>query len=329
MQYITTKYNDRTKDILYSILLSLGGTDMDIKPLFLDERDDLLYAILEKLQPDNQGISPFVERFSQDELVRIAAGKSIGRFINGDTFPLNNLTPKQAILLAISEPVAPVYVMPTGTLISNPVSNNATEVGTPLAISLSGSFVQNDAGSLSLYELLKNGSVFSNAQLASDNISAPLIPTTYQARFTYLQGAIKNNNLGQPDPTGRIQAGSVNSAQISFRGYYRLFFGPVAQVPANSGDVRVLPSQLTSQGLSFTLNTGAIQTRFVLAIPPGRNLVSVVDQDALNLDITSQYVQAGSISVNDAGGQGHQYTLFVMTMTVPYNTNHRHNVTIQ
>jgi len=258
MQYITTKYNDRPKDILYSILLSLGGTEMDIKPLFLDQRDDLLYAILEKLQPDNQGISPFVEKFSQDELVRIAAGKSIGRYINGDTFPLNNLTPKQAILMAITEPVSPVYLMPSGTLLSNPVSNNTTEVGTSLAVSLSGSFTQNDAGALSLYELLKNGTVISNSQLEIDNIAAPLVPINYQARFTYLQGPIKNNNLGQPDPTGRVQAGVVSSQQITFRGYYRMFFGPVTDPPTNSTEVRALASQLTSQGLSFTINTGAV-----------------------------------------------------------------------
>lgn len=47
MQIINYPYaRDQTADLLYTILLSIGGTDMDIEKIYLSTEDDLLYAIL-------------------------------------------------------------------------------------------------------------------------------------------------------------------------------------------------------------------------------------------------------------------------------------------
>jgi hypothetical protein len=48
---VITQYplsDDTTQDLLYSILLKMGGTIADIEEKFFDSRDDLLYAILKK-----------------------------------------------------------------------------------------------------------------------------------------------------------------------------------------------------------------------------------------------------------------------------------------
>lgn len=42
-------YLDTGDDLLYNILLALGGTMADVKPIFKDTTDDLLYAILLRL----------------------------------------------------------------------------------------------------------------------------------------------------------------------------------------------------------------------------------------------------------------------------------------
>ena len=55
MAVVNEIYNDRTKDILYAILLKLGGTMADVEQKYLSNSDDLLYAILKVL---DAGIGP-------------------------------------------------------------------------------------------------------------------------------------------------------------------------------------------------------------------------------------------------------------------------------
>jgi len=57
------------------------------------------------------------------------------------------------------------------------------------------------------------------------------------------------------------------------------------------------------------------------------SIVSVIDLDALNADITASYVNS-TFNVNDAGGSPVSYKNYNMTIAVPYPSNHRHQITI-
>ncbi|MBS1734379.1 MAG: hypothetical protein JST02_13875 [Bacteroidetes bacterium] len=46
---IVERYNDIRKDLLYNIILALGGNDMDIEQKYFDVKADLLYAIFKLL----------------------------------------------------------------------------------------------------------------------------------------------------------------------------------------------------------------------------------------------------------------------------------------
>jgi hypothetical protein len=61
-------------------------------------------------------------------------------------------------------------------------------------------------------------------------------------------------------------------------------------------------------------------------MPSGKTLVSVIDLDALNTDITSAYIN-NPFNVSDAGVTPTSYNVYTLTAGVPYTSNHRHQVT--
>ncbi|OCX52658.1 hypothetical protein BEL04_14525 [Mucilaginibacter sp. PPCGB 2223] len=222
----------------------------------------------------------------------------------------------------------PTYVNPTAG-ISSSQSTGGLEVGQTINIPLTATYNQNDGGSQTGLSIKKNGTQIATTSPYTDSgVVVSATPVTYQSSVTFGQGAVKNNILGIADATGRIAAGSVNSSNLSYQGFYKVFYDAVSSFPTNSASARALGNtRFSNSGNTFTLNTGSTFTKFCVVLPPGKTLVSVIDQDALNLDITSQYTSA-SISVNDAAGTAVAYTIWSMSQSVPYSSNHRHNITI-
>lgn len=123
------------------------------------------------------------------------------------------------------------------------------------------------------------------------------------------------------------QGGAVGPSNFTVSWLYKLFFGATASSPASSADVRGLSQSAFRNGTGVViLNTGNTLTKFVFAAPVGVT-ISVVDLDALNANITSQYVSTGTISVDDAGSAPVSYTVYEMNNAVAYSSNHRHQVT--
>lgn len=123
-----------------------------------------------------------------------------------------------------------------------------------------------------------------------------------------------------------------NSSNFTVTANYRRFFGATGLVVNNSATVRSLPSTSfqTANVNNFILNTGTVQNKFVVALPPGRTITSVIDIDALNANITASYVLTGTISVLDNGGAGptgHLYNIYEMVNAIPYPTSHQHSIT--
>lgn len=110
---------------------------------------------------------------------------------------------------------------------------------------------------------------------------------------------------------------------------YKIFFGPSVSQPTDSSQVRALSGSIFSNGIikTFTLNTGDSDRIFSFALPDGVQLSSVVDIDALNLDLTSQYI-VSSFMVLDAGGNNKSYNVYTLTNAIDYSSNHRHVITL-
>jgi len=106
-----------------------------------------------------------------------------------------------------------------------------------------------------------------------------------------------------------------------------LFHGPAASTPDTSAKVRALGTrQFVDVGGNITLNTGNVEKIFSIALPSNTTITQVLDLDALNANITNNYVQS-SINVDDAGGTATQYNVYTMTNAISYSDNHRHQIT--
>lgn len=218
----------------------------------------------------------------------------------------------------------PVYTAPDATLTSSPAVA-AREVGTTLNLTLTATFIKKDGGNFTAVSIEKNGTEISNTQTATDSIILSKTPVVYKATYNYEQGACKPDSLGDIDCTGRISAGSIFKT-ISHVGLYKIFFDASA-APSKTSIRLAANSRFENAGNVFTLIASNTSTTYWFWLPQGKTLVSVINKDALNQDITSSYV-ATAQQATDAAGNDVNGTLYVMTVTVPYS-NHRHEITIQ
>lgn len=111
----------------------------------------------------------------------------------------------------------------------------------------------------------------------------------------------------------------------TINGYYKLFYNATAARPTDSASVRSLGGSLDTSN-TYTLNTGSTHTKFVVVTPQDRVISEVVDVDALNVVITSEYAFITLVYVNDAGGSPRLYNMYEMNISIPYSSNHRHNI---
>jgi len=129
----------------------------------------------------------------------------------------------------------------------------------------------------------------------------------------------------------RVTVGdSYTDATASYNITYKyvVFYGPSSSAPSNSAGVRALTGKrFTDAGNTFTLNTGSINTIFTVAIPATMSLTQVLDLDALNANITANYVLS-TFNVNDGGGTPVAYKIYTLTNAIPYSADHRHQITI-
>lgn len=124
------------------------------------------------------------------------------------------------ILSVIAEP--PVYVPPTSSI------TNVTalaEVGSTVSVNITQTFNKNDAGNKTSEIIKKNGETVSETNTYTESLVVPTGNTVYSGTVNYAEGATKNNNLGLPDPTGKITAGSVNSANRTISSVHPIFYG--------------------------------------------------------------------------------------------------------
>lgn len=120
---------------------------------------------------------------------------------------------------------------------------------------------------------------------------------------------------------------NFNSSAFTVTSRFFRFFGPASASPTNSTEVRGLSSSAFQTSGSFSLETGSTLTKFVVALPPSVTITSVIDLDALNANITSEYVLTGTINVLDAGSTNRSYNIYEMNVGVPYSSSHTHQIT--
>ena len=119
----------------------------------------------------------------------------------------------------------------------------------------------------------------------------------------------------------------VTSSTKTISFLFLIFYGPLSAAPTTSNEVRAIATQIFTDGSNpFNLNTGSTLKDFTVAMPNTLSISQVLDLDALSANITASYVN-NPFNVNDAGGTAVAYNVYTMSNSVPYSSNHRHEVT--
>lgn len=256
--------------------------------------------------------------FPSDVTFTLSDGKSFGKYTNGDTAPWTGLTVIEAIQDAAVE-----YIFPEFTSFSVSGQSATVEVGT----TLSGS-------KTFTWSITLNSGVVSTIDLYDNTASATLLAgTTNDGSQSQAITTIQlNSNAATQSWKGignnTSPSGTFNSSNFVVTSRFYRFYGPSSTSVTNSATVRALSSSAFHTGATtFVLNTGSALTKFIVALPPGVTISSVIDIDALSANITSQYVLTGTINVLDAGGTNRSYNIYEMSIGVPYSSSHQHSIT--
>ena len=173
----------------------------------------------------------------------------------------------------------------------------------------------------------KNGSSWSDVPGLSGvaivgNPASVTIPSTLHYDPTLLSSS---NVYYRLRVTDSYTTTTSSTTTISFLSV--IFYGASSASPSASADVRdLLGKVFVDSSNPFNLETGSSYRFFTVALPKSLSITEVIDLDALNANITANYVDS-SLDVEDGGSTPTSYNVYTMANAIPYTSNHRHRVT--
>ena len=262
------------------------------------------------------------------EVHEVNLGGSIVGLADGTEIPTGT-TLDEFIAMLTQKKIPATYTQPAVTIRnSTGQAAGAYEVGTNISTTLQALFTQNDAGALTSLAIYKQGvgdALISGASspVTTEEQTFQLTDgsVTFYATAQYAEGAIKNDNLGQPSPDGHIQAGSKNSSNFTFTGQRNMFYGTgVGAAPdVTSENVRSLASKKLNptQGYSFNITVAEGQQYVRIAYPNTLRKITKCFYVEQNTDLAANFEEE-VISVQGANGAaGADYKVLTYEMAVP------------
>lgn len=236
--------------------------------------------------------------------------------------------------------IAATYTAPTESLvISSGTAKGTYEVGTSIDATLKATFTQNDAGALTSHKISIGGT---DVVTGTDN------PATYTYTHTlgdetincvataaYGQGALKQDNLGDDSPNGRIAAGSKTSS-VSYTGIRKGFYGTdaagVETGLTTSSEIRALTASAGKwvKGTTFTMTVPKGSTRCTIAFDAtiGSTISKVLYVEGSNTNVVGQF-KFTSVDVEGANGYtAKSYTVGTLGWSQPTAADMTFNVTL-
>ena len=194
----------------------------------LDANDFVVTSDTDELAFINKnGETKFLKSKSSKEYT--LKGTDLGALKAGQTIP-KEIDMDGLLNLITQKSIPATYTKPSVTLTNNAGSAAGNvEAGTSITPKLRATFNKNDAGDLTAISIKKG------AQSVKEGTASPLDyageaiivgdeTVTFTASATYKEGAIKNDNLGNPSPNGHILAGTVASSGYSITGQRNAFW---------------------------------------------------------------------------------------------------------
>ena len=228
-------------------------------------------------------------------------------------------------------PVA--YVPPTislsvvGATLTSPETDLKREVGN-ITSTLSGTITRNsDNVDLISYQLQyqKNGGTWTDigGPIAIGAASGTIASTGHTEASLFDSTSI---GYRAQAITGHV---TTNGAANTVNFLYIIFYSSVASEPTNSAGVRAITTRIFTDGINgvgWNLNTGTVNYIYTIAMPATLSTSEILDLDALNLDITVDYINS-TFNVNDYYGTAVSYHVYTMTNSIAYTPSHRHQIT--
>lgn len=247
-------------------------------------------------------------------------GVTQGAYSDGSLIPAG--TPiLDVVKNMLTQIIPPTYTAPTVSLAgSGPF---IVESGTSINPTMTPTFNQNDAGASTNYELFRGGvSIYTNATPTA-TAGGPFTPVdqtiNFNCQVTYADGPVKNDNAGNPDPTGQILSGTIASTNVSYTGARNAFYqinGDIVNIRSNS-NTRLNPGNGTVVTFSGSGNN------FVFAYPDSLSTINSVSMvsSGFTFDITADTTLQASQLVNDAsGGNAVLYKVYRFQPASPFTS---------
>lgn len=234
----------------------------------------------------------------------------------------------------------PIYYIPSFSILPNSTS---VESGTYINPSIIPTFIQQDAGNLNNYLLTRSidgvGPVTLLDQATLTTYNQPNIQVSdgsnriqYIASASYDEGATKNNNLGDPDPIGKILAGTLIDT-LYYTGYRKAFYGADtgSGIITNSVGIRALSGTYNNpqNGTVINITIPIGTTRITIAYPASlTDINSILYQELGNANVLDTFIQT---TVNVDGANGYNaiaYKVYTYEPAIPFTTAATYIVTI-
>ena len=254
-------------------------------------------------------------------------GVSVGNLTQGKVLPSGS-TALDILKEMLVKIIPPTYTSPSVKITSNITS---TEIGKYISPTITVTFNKNDGGNATSCTIKDGGTVISE----NYTITLPAFyisgDKTYSATVSYGDGPIKNNNIGKPDPTGQILAGSVTSS-VTIKAY-RPYFG-FASTDYDSPTAEYIRSKSIA-GLNLSTN-GTIKvvtqpnSRMVCFAYPAtlRDCLKIRYED-LNDDNNKSAFTSTILSIPDANGQAPiDYRVYYYISPVEFGLNATFTLTV-
>lgn len=261
--------------------------------------------------------------FTTDFPYNFGAGKSLGILTGSGVYPTIGKTQEQFLREIANDYIPPAFS--SFTISGQPTT---VEVGTTLSgsrtfnwgISLNNGIVP----TIDIYDNTAGATLL--ASTPNDGTQSQVI-TTIQLNSngaTQSWKGIGNNSNGA----------NINSGNFIVTSLYNRFWGAVATLPASSIDgtanrvyANLLSKAIKTNGTNtFTLTTGATSNKFIVLLPPGITITSVIDTGNLDLNLTSDYILS-TIVIKDAGGTDRNYNQYLFNPAGAYSTSTNHVIT--
>ena len=257
-------------------------------------------------------------------------GTDLGALKNGETIP-EGTSIDDLLNMITQKAIAPTYTQPTVSLAKSGSGTAAGnyEAGTSITPILTATFNKNDAGDLTKLAVLKGGSEVGSDATSPYTYTGEAVvlgdeTITFTAQATYADGPIKNNNLGQPDATGQIKAGTKTSSAVNFVGQRNLFWGTgVGELPTlNSDTIRGLANKKLNptQGYTWNIPIAVGQQYVIFAYRSNlRDVNEVMYVETNDTGMAASFTKT-LVNVSDArGGENGQveYKVYSYRMAAP------------